>query len=889
MAEETEIAEIDRGLAPGNYFDYKDHEVALQAELDLLDPSGAPFVDETFPADARSLYFDPLHPPKGALPGISIKWRRICTGEVFECDEPKYFMNKPSSALINQGALGDGYVVNTMRIMATHPNYMNRLLVSDKMSHRGIYTFKFYKAGRWRYVHIDDQIACRQSGKVNFARNEDPNETFAMLVEKAYAKLHGCYEALIHGLIERSVLDFTPAGDTKVLRNEFMDLDDVCDNTWSALEQAVKDKQLIGAGKFVPDPYSERLESRQGITCGIIYEVIDVQVVTADPTEDLDRLTVGMVCIRNLQKNEGFFNGPWSMGHQNWTMYRQIGTTLRHRTRELMFERGLGLDPNQEDEDGNKVNFVTEDEFFDTRDRTGIDQFLALEQPDEPDALQAAFIGRAALLSPQPYERDIHWVQIEDYVDVFNRSYIITDVSFSTSGVLDDVDTKVFFSKWVPGEYLFGSGGPPLELPPMEIPRTEEKREKEDLDATLSIMDASLASVDGGESMADMNKRMDSIEAQQEAAELEEIARKKAEEEAAKKGTEEGGDDATEKENKEGAAESKTPEDAAKAPGVDEDGVAESEAVSEGAGLVIYDPLDSDSDEEGKGRKGGGGAESKTGGGTNPSSNTNIGFGPYYSLAINENFTDNPMYPFSMSEPGYICVALYQEDRRWSVGRLGEEPRDITSSAFASRGERLAACMEYQSMNAIGFVIVKLFGLKKRCTEFKLRKVVACSHSLCYSNAATCSTHLLPGRYAVIPYTDEILEKTKNYMLHFHFKKGALETEVEDVIEEKLVDADLSDDESSDEEEEEEDSDEDISEDEMDRRFAQRELQKNRRKFDKLKCKPPLPWTPQPWEYLEHTEVSTIWPSIPQIYLALSNSQLTLVFLLHLISLFPFL
>ena len=76
----------------------------------------------------------------------------------------------------------------------------------------GIYTFKFYKAGAWRYVHVDDRIPCRQSGRVNFARNEDPNETFAMLIEKAYAKLHGCYEALIHGLSEKVMLDLTPGG-----------------------------------------------------------------------------------------------------------------------------------------------------------------------------------------------------------------------------------------------------------------------------------------------------------------------------------------------------------------------------------------------------------------------------------------------------------------------------------------------------------------------------------------------------------------------------------------------------------------------------------------------------------------------------------------------------
>ena len=32
-----------------------------------------------------------------------------------------------------------------------------------------------------------------------------------------------------------------------------------------------------------------------------MYEVIDACVATAEPTEELDAVTVGMVCVRNLQ------------------------------------------------------------------------------------------------------------------------------------------------------------------------------------------------------------------------------------------------------------------------------------------------------------------------------------------------------------------------------------------------------------------------------------------------------------------------------------------------------------------------------------------------------------------------------------------------------------
>eukprot|EP00606_Chrysophyceae_sp_TOSAG23-5_P000931 GSChrysophyteH2.ASY1.ANO1.1417.1 assembled CDS len=126
------------------------------------------------------------------------------------------------------------------------------MLVSDKHASQGIYTLKFYKAGQWRYVHIDDRIACRQSGRVNFARNQDPNETFAMLLEKGYAKLHGCYEALVHGMLERTIMDLTPGAHCSVQRNELnQDLDDIVDVTYDLIDAGLNAGRIVGCGKWV--------------------------------------------------------------------------------------------------------------------------------------------------------------------------------------------------------------------------------------------------------------------------------------------------------------------------------------------------------------------------------------------------------------------------------------------------------------------------------------------------------------------------------------------------------------------------------------------------------------------------------------------------------------
>jgi hypothetical protein len=62
-----------------------------------------------------------------------------------------------------------------------------------------MYTVRFNKAGKWRYVHIDDRIPCDLRGQPIFARSSNPNEVWPLIIEKAYAKLHQCYEGLNAG------------------------------------------------------------------------------------------------------------------------------------------------------------------------------------------------------------------------------------------------------------------------------------------------------------------------------------------------------------------------------------------------------------------------------------------------------------------------------------------------------------------------------------------------------------------------------------------------------------------------------------------------------------------------------------------------------------------
>ena len=88
----------------------------------------------------------------------------------------------------------------------------------------------------------------------------------------------------------------------------------------------------------------------------------------------------------------------------------------------------------------------------------------------------------------------------------------------------------------------------------------------------------------------------------------------------------------------------------------------------------------------------------------------------------------------------------------------------------------------------IAFLIVRLSGNKHRLTEFKLKKIVAVCEGVVFSNVASLIIELLPGRYAIIPYTHSILQKSMDYVLHCNYITGQIDMEIEDVLVQRLVD-----------------------------------------------------------------------------------------------------
>lgn len=79
------------------------------------------------------------------------------------------------------------------------------------MNEFGIYCVKLCHNGIWKLVWVDDFFPCDpHSKKPAFTRSSDA-ELWVLILEKAWAKLYGCYERIEQGTCREAQRDLTGA------------------------------------------------------------------------------------------------------------------------------------------------------------------------------------------------------------------------------------------------------------------------------------------------------------------------------------------------------------------------------------------------------------------------------------------------------------------------------------------------------------------------------------------------------------------------------------------------------------------------------------------------------------------------------------------------------
>lgn len=264
------------------------------------------FIDPHFPPKDNSLY----NVVKDSYPfDFAVHWRR--PHEFME--NPVVFENDVDPNDIKQGQLGDCWFLSALSSLAERPGMVKRLFITQEYNKEGIYKIKICKNGEWVVVTIDDYIPCRFNGGPMFSRGAG-NELWVMLIEKAYAKLHGSYQALSAGFTKHAMIDLSGCPTEHIAfppkTGDFADIEEEADEIFQKLLEADEEGYLISTETSGVDTITEGdgPASGGGLVSGHAYSIIQVK----------EGLGVKLLNIRNPW-GQFEWDGAWADNSEEWT------------------------------------------------------------------------------------------------------------------------------------------------------------------------------------------------------------------------------------------------------------------------------------------------------------------------------------------------------------------------------------------------------------------------------------------------------------------------------------------------------------------------------------------------------------------------------------------
>ncbi|CAE6954347.1 DEK1, partial [Symbiodinium natans] len=243
---------------------------------------GQKYVDPDFPADSRALWVNGISPSESLSSVMVSSWCR---------SEPSKPPGDPSeSGVITPGVLGSFYLQGALAMMRSVGKDPNELIV-HRDAEAGIYGVRFYKDGRWIYEILDDLLPVPEQGRA--LSSSCGGQEWPALIEKAYAKMHGCYEAAVAGAEEDAMEDLLGVGAGRFAVSDFP--------IWAELWQHLRSKRKRG---FVLAAIRRREAAGEVLTSGLLsgcaYPVVALEVVNGH----------ALVALENPWF-QGRWNGRW--------------------------------------------------------------------------------------------------------------------------------------------------------------------------------------------------------------------------------------------------------------------------------------------------------------------------------------------------------------------------------------------------------------------------------------------------------------------------------------------------------------------------------------------------------------------------------------------------
>jgi len=283
----------------------------------------SPWTDTLFPAEKKSLC--PFDSKGWVLPEDvwesdvdgweKIKWCRAA--EIFDSENFHVFeqggdKDKICANDIQQGTIGDCYFLSVIGSLCNIYTKNGEKLIEDLFLHTSktkehVYGVYIFINGVWELVLVDDYFPYVGYGFKQFAfASSQGNELWVALMEKAWAKVNGCYAKIGCGGLPHEVFDVLTEAyseQTSVSQNKANEI-------WNKMVESQKKGFVMTAG--TSGDVSNLDIEEVGLSPGHAYTVLGVHELEGPRGKEK------VVRLRNPWGN-GEWNGDWSDSSSKWS------------------------------------------------------------------------------------------------------------------------------------------------------------------------------------------------------------------------------------------------------------------------------------------------------------------------------------------------------------------------------------------------------------------------------------------------------------------------------------------------------------------------------------------------------------------------------------------